>query len=153
MVKRDLLIGHRHNYRRLLLNSRGAVCVRAFSPDIFIYKVEGESGRVREGERKGAERQGREKRSSTKETLRLHFALAADPPIVGSSVWVRRSVAHAPIHQDHVKATFLNQTARHLLHLSVFPCRAGFFPVPPGIIAFALKSKLFHGAALLVDLL
>lgn len=148
-AERGLLIERRHNYHRLLLNSRGPRAFRR-DGDIFIWQT------WKEMRMEGGGGREKKRRTAAKETLRLHFARATDPPIAGARAcgprWFRGS--GAPIHQDHVKATFLNQTTCHLLYLPVFPLRSPPQPshrdrdyrIPVEIETF--RQPLFSGSCL-----
>lgn len=86
---------------------------------IYLSNVAGEGGRRKE-KRRVRERESEKKKDEGNITPTFRTS-SLDPPLARERVWVcRSSVAHAPIHQDHVKATFLNQTACHLFYLSVF---------------------------------
>lgn len=65
-----------------------------------------------EEERKRGERKEKKNEKDEGNITPTFRTSSLDPPLARERVWVcRSSVAHAPIHQDHVKATFLNQTA------------------------------------------
>lgn len=75
---------------------------------IYLSNVAGEGGRRKEKRREKGKKNEKDEGNITP-TFRTS---SLDPPLARERVWVcRSSVAHAPIHQDHVKATFLNQTA------------------------------------------